>query len=171
MEEERDLQNALKRLTDEIQILKEQAARRGLAFTSPTTEQLEKKVRSRNTPFIYGIGWTSTGPVTGNFICQVFVNNPDSYDYYYLYVYFFFGPANIIPDVSTALLSIDQRLYRGFAQIPYLSSGSTDSVQFNYNFPSGIPLGFYMSNVFLFKEEHFGVSPFLDRGGVEVEVT
>ena len=47
----------------------------------------------------------------------------------------------MITDVGIALLTTDQRLYRVFTQFPYLVSSTSGNVEFNYSFPSGVPLG------------------------------
>jgi hypothetical protein len=98
------------------------------------------------------------------------VYNPDPTFYANLFAYFFFGPADIVPDIGTALLTVDQRLYRGFAQFPYISSGSTSRVEFNYNFPSGIPLGMYVGNGFIFNRDHHGANSYIDRTSIDVEI-
>jgi hypothetical protein len=58
---DKDINNILKKLLDEIDVLRNQARNRGLAFSSPTAEQLEKKLKSAHTPFIYSIASTPSG--------------------------------------------------------------------------------------------------------------
>lgn len=82
-----------------------------------------------------------------------------------------FGPANMIADSATALLAIDERLYRGYMLFPPISPNANSRVVFNYNFPSGIPLCSYIGNAFIF-EHHLGVlNPIYDRISIAVEVT
>jgi hypothetical protein len=148
---DKDINNILKKLLDEIDVLRNQARNRGLAFSSPTAEQLEKKLKSAHTPFIYSIASTPSGSTGFNtFIFEAYANNPDPNPYFDLFAYFFFGPANMVPDVGTALLSVDERLPKMFAKFPYMSPGSNGSVLFNYKFPIGIPPGRYMANMFIF---------------------
>jgi len=155
---------------EEIEILRQQATRRGLAFSSPTTEQLEKKLGSKHTPFISGMSWTGWGSAISNFNYYIYVYNPDADSYGELFAYFFFGPANMVQDVGTALLSIDERLYRGFANFPGVSSDSTTSVQFSYRFPRDIPLGLYLGNSFVFMRDYHDVGIYIDRGCINVEI-
>jgi hypothetical protein len=161
----------LKKLLEEIEILRQQATRRGLSFSSPTTKQLEKKLKSTHTPFISGMSWNHIGSAISTFPYYIYVYNPDPDTYSNLFAYFFFGPANMVQDVGTALHSIDERLYRGFAEFPSVSSGSTTSVQFNYRFPSGTPLGLYMGNSFVFMRDYHDVGIYIDRGCINVEIT
>ena len=78
----------------------------------------------------------------------------------------------MIPDVGTALLSVDARLPTMYAQFPYISPGSSDGlVEFNYRFPSGIPLGLYMGNGFVFLRSFNDVGNYVDRTGIYVEIT
>jgi hypothetical protein len=55
--------------------------------------------------------WSGYGSAIGSFVSEIYVHNPDPNSYQFLFAYFFFGPANMIQDVGTALLSADQRLY------------------------------------------------------------
>jgi hypothetical protein len=147
VKENKSIEDSIKRLTEKIAVLKDQATQKGLAFNSLTPEQLEKKLRSTQTPFITATTWTSRGPAFSSFYFSININNPDPIAYFDLFAYFFFGPANMIADVGTALLSVDERLPKIYAQFPYISAGSSDGlVEFNYRFPSGIPLGLYMGN-------------------------
>jgi len=75
----------------------------------------------------------------------------------------------MISDPATALLVVDERLFRGYMQFPPISSGAASRVVFNYNFPRGIPLGSYIGNVFIF-ERIVPVSPIYDRYTIDVEV-
>jgi hypothetical protein len=168
---DKDINNTLKKLSDEIDVLRNQARNKGLAFSSPTAEQLEKKLKSAHTPFIYSMAWTSSGSAIGPFTYYVYVTNPDPNAYFDLFAYFFFGPANMVPDVGTALLSVDERLPRMFASFPYMSPGSNGSVQFNYKFSSGIPAGLYMGNAFIFLREVHDVGAYADRGCINVEIS
>jgi hypothetical protein len=64
----------------------------------------------------------------------------------------------MVPDIGMALFTTDQRLYRTFAQFPYISSGSTGVVEFDYNFPTGIPLGMYVGKWIIFNRDHHGLN-------------
>jgi hypothetical protein len=166
-----DIKDRLKRLLDEIEVLRNQARDKGLAFSAPTAEHIEKKLRSAHTPFIYTTSFTPTGSPGNTFHYAISVNNPDPNGYYSLYAYFFFGPANMVPDVGTALLTVDERLFRAFARFPYMSPGSNGTVQFSYKFPIWIPLGTYIGNAFIFSQNFHDVGTYADRASMYVELS
>ena len=80
------------------------------------------------------------------------------------------GPADTVSEVGIALLTADQRLYRGFAQFPYMPSGSSGNVEFNYNFPSDVPLGMYVGNGFICNRNNHGSNSYIDRTSIDVEI-
>jgi hypothetical protein len=169
---DRDIKNTLKKLLEETEVLRNQARDRGLAFASPSSEQLEKKLRSSSShsPFIMGMAYTGYGSPTDPFSFGIYVHNPDNFLYYSLFAYFFFGPANMISNISTSLLSVDERLFRMFARFPFIYPGTGGAVNFNYKFPSGTQLGVYMGNAFIFTHEFFDVSTYADRGSIYVTI-
>jgi hypothetical protein len=167
---DRDIQETIRRLSDEIEASRAQARNRGLAFSSPTTEELERELASSHTPVITAQAWVSRAPASSSFYYSVTVYNPDPNFYSNLFAYFFFGPADMIVDIGIALLSADQRLYRGFAQFPYIQSGSSGRVEFNYNFPAGIPLGMYVGNAFIFDRNRHGADSYKTRTSINVEI-
>ncbi len=163
--------DTIKKISEHIEILREQATRKGLAFSSPTTEQLERKLKSTHTPFIVSQNWTPNGPAGGTFLYQLAVYNPDPDSYQNLYVYFFFGPANMVQDVGMALLSVDETLYRGFVEFPPVSSGSYTYITLNYTFPNSVPVGLYTGNSFVFMWEPLDVGKYIERGSIHVQIT
>jgi hypothetical protein len=167
---DKNIKDTVRKLLDEIEVLRIQAWNKGLAFSSLTAEQLEKKLKSTHTPSIYGLVWTGSGSASSTFYCEFHVYNPGPDTYYSLYAYFFFGPANMIPSVDTALLSVDERLFRMFAKFPNMSPSSNGSVQFKYSFPSGSTLGMYMGNAFLLLRSSHDVGAYLDRASIDVEI-
>ena len=148
----------IKKLSDQIEVLKEQAINQGLAFHALTSKELEKRLKSSHTPFIYASSWSSRNSSTSSFFYSITVYNPDPNFYARLCAYFFFGPADMIVDIDTALLSADQRLYRGFKQFPLIASNSSSTVEFNYKFPTDLPLGLYIGNSFIFDHEDLGAT-------------
>jgi hypothetical protein len=107
--------------------------------------------------------------ISDTFVVQIGVIKRDTPIRYYVFAYFFVGPSSMISDSATALLAVDERLCRGYMQFPPISPGATSRVVFNYDFPSGIPLGSYIGNVFIF-ERIVPVSPIYDRYSIGVEV-
>jgi hypothetical protein len=72
---------------------------------------------SPQTPFITAMAWTSRGVATSSFYYSISVYNPDPNFYANLFAYFFFGPADMVLDIGIALLTADNRLYRGTISI------------------------------------------------------
>ena len=87
--EENEIKTTLKKLSEEIELAREEARKKGFAFTSRTVEQLEKKLRSVNTPFIIWIGWRDQGQITDIFSHDINVFNPDPYDHYFIFIFIF----------------------------------------------------------------------------------
>jgi hypothetical protein len=160
----------IKKLSDQIEVLKEQARNKGLAFHALTTKELEKRLKSSHTPFIYTRSWSSRNSSTSSFYYSITVYNPDPNFYANLCAFFFFSPADMIVDIDTALLSADQRLYRGFKQFPYIASDSSSTVEFNYKFPTDLPLGLYIGNSFIFDRDNPGANSYKDRASIDVEI-
>lgn len=167
----KDVNNILKKLLDEIDVLRTQARNRGLAFSSPTTEQLEKKLKSGNTPIIISMAWSPSGSIFNTFIFEVYVTNPDPNPYDDLFAYFFFGPANMISDVGTALVSVDERFSAMYAKFPFMPPGSNGLVRFNYKLPIGTTPGIYLGNTFIFLLDRFDVGAYATRGCMPIEIT
>jgi hypothetical protein len=161
----------LKKLSEEIEMLRKHATKQRLAFSSPTTEQLKKKLESTHTPFIISQSWTDVGSAIGTFLYQLNIYNPDPDSHDNLYAYFFFGPANMVQDVGTALHSVDETLYRGFVEFPPVSPDSYTYIIFNYRFPSSTPAGLYIGNSFIFIREPHDVGIYIDRGCIYVRIT
>jgi hypothetical protein len=170
--EKRDIEETVRKLSDEIEILRTKARDKGLAFHSLTTKELETKLTSPQTPFITSMSWTSRGPTTSSFNYSISVYNPDTNPPFYanLFAYFFFGPADMVTEVGIALLTVDQRLYRGFAQFPYIASNTSGNVEFNYSFSSSVPLGIYVGNGFIFNRNNHGADSYIDRTSIDVEI-
>src|SRR5712691_10564553 len=92
---DQEVKEELERRLEEIEVLKQQAQRQGLAFSAPSREQLEKKIRGEtsNSPYIYSMSWTS-GTLLGNpAYFQVWMANPDPTAYGPVFVSVFFGVA------------------------------------------------------------------------------
>ena len=161
--------DSIEKISDEIEAFRKESAERGLVFYSLTPEQVLEKLRSSTTPFIDSISYTSRSSAGIPFIFQIDVRNPDSTYHDGVFAYLFFGPATMIPDPSTALLSVDERLYRGYAKFPIICPNATSRVVFNYTFPIEIPLGFYIGNVFIFGWL-VPLSPIYDRSSGHIEI-
>ena len=167
---DREVKEEIERRLEEIELLRQQAQQQGLAFSAPTREQLEKKVRGEtsNSPYIYSMSWTS-GTLLGNpAYFQVWMANPDPGGYYAVFVSVFFGVANFFDNIADGLIARDVRW-------PYLSSpgfsmlaGGTVTQSFNYTTPSSVPRSTYLGNVVLWRMEYHDKGAYFDRGGFDV---
>ena len=162
----------LRKILAEIKVQKTKADKKGLKFSSLTEEQLRKKLKSLNTPLIYGLSWRFIGTVSTNFTLNIFIYNPDPIDYDEgVTAYAFFGPANTISDVGLALISADPELNRMFAEFGSMPSGAAASVSFNFRFPAGTPLGLHLLNGFVFVRHEFDKGYYIDRACVDMTIT
>ncbi len=164
---DQEVKEELERRLEEIEVLKQQAQRQGLAFSAPSREQLEKKIRGEtsNSPYIYSMSWTS-GTLLGNpAYFQVWMANPDPTAYGPVFVSVFFGVANFFDNIADGIIARDQRW-------PYLSSpdfnllaGGTATQLFNYTTPSTVQRSTYLGNVVLWRNEYHDKGTYFDRGG------
>jgi hypothetical protein len=115
---DQEVQQELDRRIEEIELLNRQAQQQGLAFSAPTREHLEKKIRgeSSNSPYIYAASWTSGTTLGSPAHYKVSMSNPDPANYYYpMFVSLFFGVANFFDNIADGTIARDDRW-------PYVSS-------------------------------------------------
>jgi hypothetical protein len=167
---DREVKAELERRLEEIELLRAQAQQQGLAFSAPQPEQLEKKIRgdTADSPYIYGMSWTSgTAPGTAAYF-SASVANPDPGGYYPVFVSVFFGVANFFDNIADGIVGRDDRW-------PYLSSapftlgaGGTSTPSFNYTTPTTVPRSTYLGNAVLWRGEFHDKGAYFDRGGFYV---
>ena len=170
---DREVREELERRLEEIEVLRQQAQQQGLAFSAPTREQLEKKIRgeSADSPYIYSMGWTS-GTAPGSAASyQVWISNPDGAGYYPVFVSVFFGVANFFDNIADGIIARDDRW-------PYLSSppfslaaGATATQSFSYTTPSTVPRSTYLGNAVVWRGELHDKGLYFDRGLFYVTLT
>jgi hypothetical protein len=160
-------------LLDEIEKRRAAAESEELSFTAPTAEQLEKKLRSNRSPFIYFQSWNSAG-TGGTVNYNVGITNPDPTTWIWLFVHLFVGPANIALDVGDAVQAVDPRFPR--LTLPRfdglsLNSGDSQALSFGILVPPHAEPGNYLGNSFLFQSVWHDPGEYLDRSIFVFEVT
>jgi hypothetical protein len=170
---DRDVKEELDRRLAEIELLKHQAQQQGLAFSAPTKEQLEKKIRGEtaNSPYIYSMSWTSATTRGSAASFQVYFSNPDASGYYPVFASVFFGVANFFGNIADGFVGRDDRWPYLSSPPINLSSGGTGSPSFLYTTPSVVPPSTYLGNVVLWRGEFHDTGAYFDRGGFYVTLT
>lgn len=157
----------------EIELLRQEAQLRGLAFSAPSEEELARKIagETAQSPYVSGQGWSSTVPQGGSASYTVYVANPDANGYFPLFATIFFGMANFLGDIGVGPAGRNP-------EWPYISSppfslaaGASTNQAFSYQVPSGIPLGTYTGNAVLWRGGLHDVGAYLDRGLFWVTIT
>jgi hypothetical protein len=169
----RDVKEELDRRLEEIELLRQQAQQQGLAFSAPTKEQLEKKIRGEtsNSPYITSMAWTSGAPRGSAATFQVNFSNPDASGYYPVFASVFFGVANFFDNIADGFIGRDDRWPYLSSPPTNLSSGATGSASFNYTTPSVVAPSTYLGNVVLWRCEFHDKGVYFDRGGIYVTLT
>jgi hypothetical protein len=160
------------RLLEEIEHLKEMAREQGLAFSSLSEEQLERKIRGEtaNSPFIYAQAWISGTSPGSSAYYQVYVSNPDPSSYFPLYASIFFGLGNFSP-VDEAWSGRDRRWPAFSSDRTHLAAGATTSFRFDYTTPTGLTLGTYNGNSVVWVGDWHDVGQSFDRGSFDVRLS
>jgi hypothetical protein len=170
---ERFARNA-KSIADEIDRRRAEAKEKGLEFTAVTPEQLEEKLKRATSPMIVYQGWSGSAAVGGTLDYHIGISNPDPTDQIWLFVHLFVGPANVAPEVSEALTSVDRRFPRlTMPKFPGLTikSGATEQLDFDVTVPASVEESNYMGNSFLFRSTWHDPGTYLDRSLFVFEVT
>jgi hypothetical protein len=145
--------------------------RRFERFESIADEDIAKKLRRVNTPFINSIGWGNL-PSGGSMLLSVGVFNPDPVASGAMWILVFVGPAFAVADDGIALLNVDARFNRlagpdgGMVLAPSASSSAT----FTFRAPAGIDKSDYICNLFLTRLLVFDAGSVLDRAAIDVAV-
>lgn len=169
---EREVKQELGQRLAEIAFLKEQAQRRGLAFASPSEEQLEKKIRGETaeTPYIYGSGWVSGTSIGSPAAFEVAVANPDPVPYGLVFVTIFFGLGNFFADIGEAVAARDERWPYLSSRWSYLVAGGTMDTTINYETPSDVPAGTYLGNAVVWQADYNDKGRYFDRAFFDVNL-
>jgi hypothetical protein len=164
----------IKDVLAEVSRLEKEAQKEGRIFVGITEEQLKKKLERTKSPMIVGSLWNGTVPAGGTLNYDVYLFNPDPTVAYRLFVHFFVGPGNMVPDSGAALATVDTRFPR--LTLPKwigitLGAQNYWQLAFAVSVPAGIPHTNYLGNAFLFKGNILDVDEVLDRASAIFEVT
>src|SRR5687768_8779465 len=94
-------------ITEEFQ----KGQKKGVNVTVITPEEVEKKLKRVNSPFIVSQGWGGTTP-GGTFTYSVGIYNPDPTQAIWTFTHVWVGSGNVDPVVGTFLLNVDPRFPR-----------------------------------------------------------
>jgi hypothetical protein len=154
---EKEIEKALEKISKEIESMKEQVTKKGMEFSSPTIEQLKKKLKSVNTPFIYGTGYSYKNPLSNPCYFAIGLHNPDPIMQSNIFAYLFFGPADIAPDIGTALLSAYDEFPKLYQKFPNMPSGDNEIVNWGYYLPKDTQSPVHIANVIVFQRTPWSV--------------
>jgi hypothetical protein len=163
----------VQRRLEEIEHLREQAQQQGLAFSSPTEEQLTRKIKAETgrSPYIYAQAWTSAATPGSAASYYVYAANSDPLAYFPVYVTIFFGLANFFDDLAEALDARDRRWPYVSSARTYLAAGTAMNTVFNFTTPTGIAFGTYLGNSILWRGEWHDQGTYFDRGLFDVALS
>lgn len=158
----------------EVEKQKAVAEREDLNFSSPTPDQLRRKLGSRNSPFVDWQSWNSSASPGGTINYNVGIYNPDPTATVWLFGFVFVGPANLIPDVGDALGTIDAH-FPTLVQPPFaglnIPATTQSSLSYALPVPPGTPSTNYLGNTFIFQSNWHDVGTYFDRGIFVFQVT
>jgi hypothetical protein len=171
---EREVKEELEQRLQEIELLKQQAQQQGLAFSAPTKEQLEKKIRGgepSNSPYIWGSTWNSGVQLGTSVSYQVWMANPDPDYYGVVFVSVFFGLGNFFDNIADAVIARDTR-WPYLSSPPFsLTSGGTGTQAFNFATPNTVPRSTYLGNAVLWRPEFHDKGSYFDRAFFHITLT
>jgi hypothetical protein len=171
---DRDVKEELERILEENERLAEQAHQQGQAFSAPSPEELEKKLRGEtsNSPIITGQGWTSTVPLGGNSNYTVYLKNPDPSGYGYVMVSYFVGSVNFFDSPADMVIARDQRFGQfGNAGLYLAPNGGTGSVSYVLPVPTTVPKTTYYGNALVWLADLHDKGTYVDRALAWITVT
>lgn len=155
----------LKTIQALIETERAKAAKAKLSFTAPDGPELMAKLQRVNSPMIVFQSWSSQAPAGGTINYNVGIYNPDPVQRIWLFGHVFVGPANMTPDVGTALLAVDPAFPRltqpDFAGLT-LAPGGSSSLSYALKVPAVSPSN-YLGNTFLFASVWHDPGTYLDR--------
>ena len=157
-----------------IELLREEAKKKGMDFSAPSEDEILKKLKSKKTPFIIGEWYTPSAARGGIINYGVTIHNPDPVTWFHIYCHVFIGLACFVEDVSDALLAVDPR----FARLTNsdlaigIQPGATKAPIFSLPVPANVEGTTYFGNCFLLNLGTFtGVGKCIDRAKFVFAVT
>jgi hypothetical protein len=142
-------------------------------FLAITPEEIEKKFKRVNSPFIVSQGWNDTTP-GGTVNLAVGIYNPDPTEAIWLFAYVAIGSGNVDPVTGTYLLNVDPRFPRltepQFAGLT-LAPGASTQLNYALQVPATVDATNYLGNTTLMQFNWFDVGTFLDRANFVFNVS
>jgi hypothetical protein len=161
-----DVKRHQKAIKDEIE--KRKKEHKGENFQGISPEEIEKKLSSIDSPFIFFMGWSQTTP-GGTLSISMGVFNPDPVAVNSLYVHGWVGPANPVPntDLGGYFVNVDERFPRLTQPPPFgltlNPSTSSPTLVYSVAIPTTIQKSNYIWNFALLRMVGFGVGQLVDR--------
>jgi len=163
----------IKKIQDAMEKRKREQKDKGEHFKSVTLEEIERKLKAVNSPFIIGVGLNHTTP-GGTVNYPVDIYNPDATIQRFLFVHVWVGSGNIDPTVGTFLLNVDTRFPR--LTLPLyddgleVASGTFGQLNFAVKVPTTVERTAYMGQSCLMQMTGFGIGRYLDRAMINFAV-
>jgi hypothetical protein len=163
---EREVKEELERRLKEIELLKEQAQQQGLAFSAPTKEQLEKKIRGENSnsPYIYSLFFDSIRPRGSTGVSKAWIANPDPDYHNFMFVSLFWGVANLLDNIADGLSGRDTHWPCLSSQPFHLAPGATSTQSFTWVVPNTVQPSTYLGNFVVWRSPLHDKGTYFDRG-------
>ena len=171
---DREIKQEVERILAENELLREQAQQQGLAFSAPTREELEKKLRGEtsNSPTITGMSWSSIVPLGGTCNYTVYLKNPDPASHWPCFVSVLFGPVNLFDSPADMVVGRDTRFPQlNSAPFSLTANGGTGQASFAIPIPTVVQKSTYLCNALVWAADLHDKGTYYDRGVVYVTVT
>ncbi|PRQ06183.1 hypothetical protein [Enhygromyxa salina] len=157
----------IRKVLDEIELVRADADRKQLNFTAVDEGMLVRKYARAHAPMIIFQAWNSEASPGGAVSYTFGVHNPDSVEATWLYGYAYVGPANFVTSVGEAVSARDRRFANLSApRFPgqQIDPLSTVHLKFSMPIPRNIEKSTYQGNTMLFQADWHDVGQYLDRG-------
>jgi hypothetical protein len=165
------IKNHIKNIQEAIEKQRRDHEQKGKRVVSITPEEIEKKLKRINSPFItYIITSGHALNPGGTFYYGFGIYNPDATQVFELCGHIWVGSGNIDPTVGTFLLNVDTRFPRLTQVIVQLDPNTSGYVDFNFQVPVTIERTIYFLQSCLMEINPFNTGRYLDRGAILLNV-
>ncbi len=163
------------RILAELQHFAKDAQSRNQEIALLPKAALIQKIRGQtsHSPFIVLLSWFALAARGSSISASVGIYNPDPVTYLAsdLFAHAFWGPANVVTDLDTFLLSADPAFPRVGIGIQVAPGFPISLGTINITLPAAVAAGTYVMNWLLFFRNAFGVGTPLERAGVYTVLT
>jgi hypothetical protein len=145
---EEEIKQHIQRIEQDVE--KRRRENKGDHFSSLTPEQIRKRLKRVNSPFITWSGWSGASP-GGTFNYYIGIYNPDPTEATQLWAHVWIGTGNMDPILSTFLLNVDTRFPRLTepAEGLTVAPGTAGELIFPLTVPTTVQRTNYLGNCFL----------------------